>query len=131
MGTTGRAGRRARRAGWRVRVERHGSRAVSRPGEPGQIVYFAPDTLEWETFDGGYSHWLMWMLGGGLAEYYSTVFWPSWQTEVASLGLREGITMYPPLWSAEGASDIAGTSRKSVPMPELVAFHVDTARQLG
>ncbi|MET9227714.1 DUF2625 family protein [Lentzea sp. NPDC003310] len=102
-----------------------------RPGEPGQIVYFAPDTLEWETFDGGYSHWLLWMLGGGLEEYYSTVFWPGWQEEVAALGPREGIVMYPPLWSAEGSGDIAGTSRKAVPMPELVAFHVDTARQLG
>lgn len=102
-----------------------------RPGEPGQVVYFAPDTLEWETFDGGYSHWLMWMLGGGLPEYYETVFWPTWQEEVAALGLREGITMYPPLWSAEGASDIAGTSRAPVPMPQLVAFHADTARQLG
>ncbi|SMC59254.1 DUF2625 family protein [Lentzea albidocapillata] len=102
-----------------------------RPGEPGQIVYFAPDTLEWETFDGGYSHWLMWMLAGGLAEYYSTVFWPSWREEAAALGLGEGIAMYPPLWSAEGSADIAGTSRKPVPMPELVAFHADTARQLG
>ena len=102
-----------------------------RPGEPGQIVYFGPDTLEWETFDGGYGHWLMWMLGGGLPEYYKTVFWPGWQAEVGALRLREGIATYPPLWSEEGASDIAGTSRQVVPMTELVAFHADTARQLG
>ncbi|MCP2241490.1 DUF2625 family protein [Lentzea aerocolonigenes] len=102
-----------------------------RPGDPGQVVYFAPDTLEWETFDGGHGHWLTWMLDGGLPEYYSTVFWPSWQAEVANLGLRDGITTYPPLWSKEGSENIAAASRKAVPMRELLSFHADTCGQLG
>lgn len=102
-----------------------------RPGEPGQVVYFAPDSLEWETFDGGYSHWLLWLLDGGLEKYYADSFWPSWQAEVAELGLRDGITMYPPLWSVEGSSNVAGTSRKAVSLRGLLSFHADTAGQLG
>ncbi|MFS8103938.1 DUF2625 domain-containing protein [Lentzea alba] len=102
-----------------------------RPGEPGQVVYFAPDSLEWETFDGGHGAWLMWMLDGGLEKYYATVFWPSWQTEVERLGLRDGITMYPPLWSKEGADDIAGTTRSAVPLGGQLSFHAESARQLG
>jgi hypothetical protein len=102
-----------------------------RPGDPGQVVYFAPDTLEWETFDGGHGHWLMWMLDGGLPEYYATTFWPSWRAEVANLGPRDGITTYPPLWSKEGSENIAATSREAVPMRELLSFHADTCGQLG
>lgn len=104
---------------------------LGRPGDPGQVVYFAPDTLEWETFDGGHGHWLMWMLDGGLPEYYATTFWPSWQAEVAELGPQDGITMYPPLWSKEGSENIAATSRQAVPMRELLSFHADTCGQLG
>lgn len=101
-----------------------------RPGEPGQVVYFAPDTVEWETFDGG--HWLMWLLEGGLEPYYADSFWPGWREEVAALGLREGITMYPPpLWSKEGAENVAGTSRKGVSMRELLSFQAHTSRQFG
>lgn len=105
--------------------------AFGRPGDPGQVVYFAPDTLEWETFDGGYSAWLLWMIEGGVEEYYSTTFWPTWQEEAAELGLREAITMYPPLWSKEGSEDIARTTRSAVPLGSQLSFNVDACRQLG
>ncbi|MEV6238285.1 DUF2625 family protein [Lentzea sp. NPDC051838] len=105
--------------------------SYGRPGEPGQVVYFAPDSLEWETFDGGHSAWLMWMLEGGLEEYYSTVFWPTWRDEVAQLGLRDVITMFPPLFSKEGAEDVAGTTRSAVSMREQLAFQADFAGQFG
>lgn len=102
-----------------------------RPGEPGQVVYFASDSLEWETFDGGHGSWLMWMLAGGLERYYDSVFWPGWQDEVARLGPRDAITMWPPLWSKEGSDNIAGTTRSAVPMREQLSFYADTCRQLG
>ncbi|MEU7478458.1 DUF2625 family protein [Lentzea sp. NPDC042327] len=102
-----------------------------RPGEPGQVVYFAPDTLEWETFDGGHGAWLMWMLDGGVERYYEGMFWPGWEADVAALGLREGITAYPPLWSGEGATDVAGATRSPVPMSELLSFTADVCGQLG
>ena len=102
-----------------------------RPGEPGQVIYFAPDSLEWETFDGNYSQWLLWLLNGGLERYYADLLWPSWQAEVAELGLRDGINMWPPLWSKEGAENVAGTSRMAVSLREILSFHVHTSGQLG
>ncbi|ANZ41395.1 hypothetical protein BBK82_40985 [Lentzea guizhouensis] len=105
--------------------------AFGRPGEPGQVVYFAPDSLEWETFDGGQGAWLMWMLDGGVERYYEGMFWPGWQAEVAGLGLRDGITTYPPLWSKEGLSDVAGTTRSAAPMSSQLAFNAHTCGQLG
>lgn len=102
-----------------------------RPGEPGQIVYFAPDTLEWETLDGGYSNWLGVMLAGGAERFYESLLWPSWQEAVSAVGLRDGLSFFPPLWSKEGREDLAATSRKAVPMNELTALHQDTARQLS
>ncbi len=109
-----------------VDCARHG-----RPGEPGQVVYFAPDSLEWETFDGGHGAWLMWLLEGGLERYYDGMFWPGWREEVARLGLRDALAVYPPLWSKEGAEDIAGTTRSAVPMRERLSFSADTCGQLG
>lgn len=102
-----------------------------RPGEPGQVVYFAPDSLEWETFDGGHSAWLIWMLDGGLEKYYADMFWPTWRAEVAGLGLREGITMWPPLFSKEGAENVEGTTRSAVSLREQLGFQADFAGQFG
>lgn len=33
-------------------------RAADRPGEPGEVVYFAPDTLGWTALGAGHSAWL-------------------------------------------------------------------------
>ncbi|MFI6094482.1 DUF2625 family protein [Lentzea sp. NPDC051213] len=90
----------------------------------GEVVYFGPDTLEQVGLGGGHSQWLLWLLDGGAETFYAELFWPSWQEEVAELGLRDGISMYPPLWSKEGRENIAGTSRKAVPMRELHSLHL-------
>ena len=69
------------------------------------------------------------MLDGGLENYYASVFWPSWRAEVAELGLRDAITMWPPLFSKEGAENIAGTTRRAVPLREQLSFGVDLPGQ--
>ena len=40
------------------------------PVSPGKVGYLAPDTLEWEDSDLGYTEWFRWLLTGDLQQYY-------------------------------------------------------------
>ncbi|MFB6620098.1 DUF2625 domain-containing protein [Streptomyces sp. NPDC085524] len=104
--------------------------AAGRPGGPGEVVYFAPEALRWEALGAGYSAWLSWVLGGDLEGFYDGVRWPGWRDEVAGLRGAEGLSFYPPLWSAEGRRDLQGASRRPVPMAELVGLGRESCLQL-
>jgi hypothetical protein len=98
-------------------------------GQP-TIHYFAPDTLRWENLGLGYAEWLYAMLGGAIDRFYLSWRWPGWQDEVAECPLDAGLSTYPPLYSKEG-KDLAESSRRPIPMTELVRVLHDFADQLG
>ncbi|GLZ39315.1 DUF2625 family protein [Actinokineospora sp. NBRC 105648] len=108
-----------------------GSADAGRPGAPGQIVYFAPDTVAWECLDIGYSDWLSWLLTDGPAEFYRSLHWPGWQIEAAALELSQGIVVYPFPWSTQAAADMGATRRRPVPMTELLGLAENSCEQLG
>ena len=103
----------------------------SLPGAPGEICYFAPETLTWQSIGGGHSAFVTWALSGGLEEFYRGLRWPGWQREVSELGPGQGLSVFPPLWSSQGRRDVAGASRKTASLSELVTLHEDSARQLA
>ncbi|MFB7545627.1 DUF2625 domain-containing protein [Streptomyces zaomyceticus] len=103
---------------------------VGLPGQPGEMVYFAPDSLSWDALGAGYAAWLSWMLAGGTEEFYEGLRWPGWQDEVRELDGDRGLTLYPPLWSEEAHRDLAATSRRVVTMAEVLGFERETSREL-
>jgi hypothetical protein len=105
--------------------------AWGRPGETGQVVYFAPDSMSWEPLGAGHGAWLSWLMSGGLEQFYQGLRWPGWEAESAALAPDQGISVLPPLWSAEARQDLAATSRRPVPMRELLGLHGEFHRQLG
>ncbi|MFJ6437424.1 DUF2625 family protein [Streptomyces sp. NPDC091416] len=109
----------------------HDPAACGRPGAPGQMLYFAPDSLRWEAMEIGYGTWLTWLLSGRLEKFYDGLRWPGWQSESQALDLSRGIAVYPFLWSQEAHADLASTTREPVPMPELLGLSVDFCRQAG
>lgn len=109
----------------------HDPAGHGRPGAPGQMSYFAPDTLEWEAMDIGHSGWISWMLSGGLHPFYEQLRWPGWRDEAAGLSYAQGISVYPFLWSKEARADLAATSRRPVPMRQVLGVAADFARQMG
>jgi hypothetical protein len=109
-----------------IAPEEHG-----RPGSPGGVVYFSPVTLTWQDMEMGHSQWLGWLLDGGAANHYHEVLWPTWRAEVAELGPRDGISVYPFLWSEEAQENMAATTRKPVPLNEILGIHASSAEQLG
>lgn len=104
--------------------------AVGRPGKRGEMIYLAPDTLQWEALEAGYAAWLMWVLDGGLAEFTDGLRWEGWDTETRSVSGDGGLNFYPPLWSKEAHADLNATSRAVVPMAELVGIARSTALQI-
>jgi hypothetical protein len=104
--------------------------AVARPGNPGEMIHLAPDTLQWEPLGAGYAAWLMWALDGGLADLTDGLRWEGWQAETRGLSGDRGLNVYPPLWSREAHEDLGATSRADVPMAELVELARSTAAQI-
>lgn len=70
----------------------------------------------------GHSAWLSWILSGGLQEFYQDLRWDGWRDEVSVLNGRQGLSFFPPLWSAEARQDLSATSRRVVPMAELLSL---------
>ncbi|CAL9316805.1 DUF2625 family protein [Streptomyces sp. SudanB52_2052] len=98
---------------------------AGRPGDPGEVVYFAPDALGWEALGAGHSAWLSWILSGGLRDFYEGLRWDGWPREVSVLNGRQGLSFFPPLWSAEARQDLSATGRRAVPMAELLGLNRD------
>lgn len=98
-------------------------------GPPGQVHYFAPDRLEWESLDRGYSDFLQWTLRADLEEFYEGQRWPEWPADVSALPGDHAFSIYPFLW-AKGPP-IGERSRKVVPMADLFELQFDIQRQLA
>jgi hypothetical protein len=97
-------------------------------GQPGNVFYFGPDTLDWEDLEMGYATWLHWLCQGDVAKFYAPNRWPGWESDVSALSPDDGISVYPFLW-AEGGP-IGERSRGTVPISELWHLHQESARQL-
>jgi hypothetical protein len=104
-------------------------REAGRPGEPGEILYFAPDALGWQALGVGHSAWLSWILSGGLQEFYEDLRWDGWRDEVCVLDGRQGLSFFPPLWSAKARQDLLAASRRAVPMAELLSLSRNSCLQ--
>ena len=103
--------------------------AQAQPDMAPTVHYFAPDSVRWEDLGVGYGDWLHALLTGSATQFYDGLRWPGWEDEVHAVALDHAIQSYPPLFTREG-KDIARASRRPVPVPDLIAYHHDMARQL-
>ena len=98
-------------------------------GDPGEVCYLAPDTLEWLATGMGHHAWVSWALTGRLEQFYEDLRWPHWRTDAAGLLPARALAVYPPVWSREYGHESA--SRRSVPVHEAWSVLVSTAQQAG
>ncbi|MCF2530355.1 DUF2625 family protein [Yinghuangia soli] len=109
----------------------HDPAAAGRPGNPGEVIYFAPDALTWESLGAGHGDWLAWLLDGeGLAGFYASLHWPGRRDEVAELPLTHGLSAYPFLWTEQAQDDPAAVDRRPVTLAELLGLMRDMAVQV-
>ncbi|WP_027127216.1 DUF2625 domain-containing protein [Gelidibacter mesophilus] len=94
----------------------------------GKIYYFAPDSLEWEPMDIGYSDFLWWTFNGDLSEFYKNVRWTNWEKEITEINGNLGYSFYPFLWTEY--DNIDELNRKAVPISEIWELQQEFAEQL-
>ena len=99
-------------------------------GEPGDVFYFAPESLEWETTELGYSDFLRFAFGGDLEGFYEGMRWPDWRDDLRGVSPDRGFSLFPPPFTAEG-KPVEKASRSLVPMAELWGLYREYARQVG
>lgn len=96
--------------------------------ENGNIGYFAPDCLELEDMEIGFSQFLYWCLHGDTDTFYKDYRWKDWQKDISHLKNSEGIAFYPFLWAE--AESLESRSRKIVPIDEIIRLEFDFLKQM-
>lgn len=97
---------------------------------PGEVCYWGPDTLDWQPIGGGHSAFITWALSDATAHFYASLRWAGWEHEVEALAPDQGLSLWPPPFTAEGRSPDR-VSRSAVPMTELHSVYAELAQQLG
>jgi Protein of unknown function DUF2625 len=93
--------------------------------ERGNVYYFAPDSLQWETMGVGYSDFLVWCFSGDLEKFYQDYRWPGWQAEVHPFRGDQGFSIWPPPFTA--GPPFGERHRGVVPLDELYRLYVGEA----
>ena len=89
--------------------------------ELGDIYYFAPDTLEWESLEISYSDFLNWCFKGDLNTFYQDFRWTNWQQEVESLNGDQVFVFYPSLFTK--AESMENRNRKKASINEVYKMY--------
>jgi hypothetical protein len=93
------------------------------------IYFYAPDSLAWEACELGYSEFLEWAMSDKLSQFYESLRWDGWTTEVKDLTADQVIGIYPFLFLDD--APIKERYRAPVPVAEQYALQVDVQRQMG
>lgn len=93
------------------------------------VYYFAPDSLDWEPLDMGYSEFLQWTFSGKLDQFYDWIRWSGWEADVQKLHGDRCYAFYPFLFTAEGKGGRG--HRGEVPVEEAWGLQMDLREQLG
>lgn len=91
--------------------------------DPGSLYYWAPDTLQWEALEVGYTDFLRWALGDGPTGFYQGLRWSGWESDMARIGGDQCFSFHPFLWTEEGS--VESSARKPIDIAEQYAFNVD------
>lgn len=96
--------------------------------DPGNVYFFAPDSLKWEPLGVGYSQFCEWAMSEKVREFYDSMRWDGWVSEVSHLSGDQVISIYPFLW-AQGPP-IQDRHRGAVPVAEQWSLQLDLGKQM-
>lgn len=98
--------------------------------DAGMVYYLAPNTMQWESLNRGYTDFVDFCFNGDLEKFYSGHRWTGWRTNVAKLNGNQAFSFYPYLWSEEG-QDINKVVRSIVPAEELYNLTITMQQTLS
>lgn len=97
-------------------------------GGGGQVCYFSPRSLRWESLECNYTQFLVWACTA-FRDFYDDVTWPGCEAAVSGLSPDCCFFFYPPLWAAECV--LPPPEIREVPVAEAWGFQMDVVRQLN
>lgn len=95
----------------------------------GEVWYFAPDTLDWESLEMHYSEFIAWIAQGNIDEFYSSMRWSTWKEECKNVKFNEAILIYPFLWCNE--IQLEKADKKIVPAEELLKINQEYSKKFN
>ena len=97
-------------------------------GDPGDVCWLSPQSLEWESLNIGYDGFVEWALGKGLDHFYAAWRWPGWEEDVKALPASDALVFEPP--AAVPGSAYGERKREARPVELVYATHSDTLPRL-
>jgi Protein of unknown function DUF2625 len=96
--------------------------------ETKSVYYWAPDSLDWECLELGFSDFVRTFLTNRIEAFYECLRWPTWRADTKSLLSDRCFSFSPFLWTKEGS--VEKSHRATVPVSEAFDVKVDIVRQL-
>jgi hypothetical protein len=93
------------------------------------VYYWAPDNLEWECLNIGFTDFVDAFLTSRIAKFYEGLRWSTWRDDIRNLPGDRCFAFYPFLWTKEGSPE--DSNRVTVPVSEAFDTKVDIVRQLN
>ena len=95
----------------------------------GSVYYWAPDNLDWECLELGFTDFVAAFTTNRVAAFYESLRWPNWREDTLDLSRDRCFSYFPFLWTREGS--LEKSRRAAVPVAEAFDLKVDIVRQLS
>lgn len=86
-----------------------------------EILYFAPDTLEFEGLGMSYDDFIDWLETGDVTEFYGDYLFQDYENVLKNRGVDESVAFYPFPWTAE--FDVNTAEKAYISSIELAKFN--------
>lgn len=96
--------------------------------DAGAVYYLAPDTLQWESLEVGFSAFVQWCFTTQLRHFYDKQRLRDVVADTEALSGDQCLNFYPFLWTSEGS--LEASSRRPISVHEQWDLNVDLRRQL-
>ena len=92
------------------------------------IMYFAIDTLEWESLDIDYPQFIIWVIGNDILSFYEEFIDDEIKNLIPKIDFNSCIQFYPYPYTKE--FNINSSSKKIISSDELIKLNFDVAKQI-
>lgn len=96
--------------------------------DSGTLLYFSPDSLEWEWMDITYNRFVQWATSAERMNlFYETFRWKNWKDDIALISSGQAISFVPPLWAKPQKGE---RSKRIVPLNDVLNLELELSRLL-
>lgn len=96
--------------------------------DQGNMYYLAPETLEWEGLEIGFTTFIEWAFTSQLRQFYGRQPGDAHGFDELPLSGEQCLNFYPFLWTQEGS--LKTSSRRAIPVQEQWALNLDLQQKL-